>query len=461
MKARATICLFAKPPRPGSAKTRLASAVGDAAAAALAGAFLDDALARFRRVAGARVVLATTETEAPEWRAFPDHERWTQGDGDLGEKIERILRRALAESPIAVAVGADAPDLPLATIEGAISALEGDQDAALAGASDGGFALLALRRCPERLLAGLPWSDRTTGAAARARLAARGLRVRDLDPAADVDEPGDLADLEMRLRRDPALRRELPRTWRTLSELPRGGVARQAAALPPASISVIVPTWNEAARIEAQLEHLEGVAGVEERIVVDGGSSDATAALVARRPRVRLLHSPPGRARQMNAGAAAASGEILLFLHADARLPRDAAERVRRRLGERGIVAGAFRIRTTAEGRRGWIRHFLPIADVRSRYSKLPYGDQAIFLRAATFRAVGGFPDQPLMEDLELSRRLRRLGRIRIDPGVVEVSGRRFFARPIYYPLAINLFPLLYACGVRPATLARLYGDPR
>jgi hypothetical protein len=101
------------------------------------------------------------------------------------------------------------------------------------------------------------------------------------------------------------------------------------------------------------------------------------------------------------------------------------------------------------------------LADLRSRYSVLPYGDQAIFVRAKAFRRVGGFPDQPLMEDLELSRCLRRLGRIRIVPARVRVSGRRFLARPIYYTLAVNLFPALYAMGVGPATLKRLYGDPR
>lgn len=137
------------------------------------------------------------------------------------------------------------------------------------------------------------------------------------------------------------------------------------------------------------------------------------------------------------------------------RLPRDAAVRERRVLPEEEVVAGAFRTRTVAEGRRGWIRPLLPIADARSRYSRLPYGDQALFVRAEAFRRVGGFPDQPLLEDLELSRRLRRAGRIRVDRAVVEVSGRRFLERPLYYPLAINLLPLLYRPRISPERLER------
>jgi rSAM/selenodomain-associated transferase 2 len=302
------------------------------------------------------------------------------------------------------------------------------------------------------LLADLPWSARETFTATRQRLAERGLQVSTLAPWQDVDDLADLDDLKRRLAA-PAqheLRGQLPRT-----------VAWFEAHR---SLAIVVPTWNEAARIDALLDHLIGLAGVDEILIADGGSTDGTPERAATRDGVTVVRTARGRARQMNAGAAAARSDLLLFLHADARLPADAGDRVRRVLGpsrKGGAVAGAFRIRTLAEGRRGWMRWFLPVADARSRYSRLPYGDQALFLAAATFRAAGGFPDQALMEDLEFSRRLSRRGPIVVDRGVVEVSGRRFFARPIYYPLAINLFPLFYALGVSPETLARWYGDPR
>ncbi|MGE0639049.1 MAG: TIGR04283 family arsenosugar biosynthesis glycosyltransferase [Thermoanaerobaculia bacterium] len=456
MTEAAILCLFAKPPRRGLTKTRLAAAIGDGRAALLAEAFVGDTIDRFRDLPAAELVLATTETTASEWDALPWTERWDQGSGDLGAKLERILVRALARAPVAIAVGADAPDLPRDRIDAARSRLAGGADAVVVPAEDGGFCLLALRRCPAGALAGIPWSRSDTCARTLERLRAAGLRCELLAPWRDIDESADLARLERDLRSDPALRRELPRTAAALDPaFARPGVRDDA------TLSVIVPVLDEAGRLGEQLDRLRGLAGIDEIVVVDGGSSDESVAIASARPGVRVLHSPRGRARQMNRGAASASGDLLLFLHADVQPPLDAAERIRSTLTRDGVVAGAFRTRTVAESRRGWIRPLLRIADARSRYSSLPYGDQALHLRASTFRDVGGFPDQPLMEDLELSRRLRRLGRIRIDRAEVTVSGRRFLARPFYYPLAINCFPLLYALGVSPARLARLYGNPR
>jgi hypothetical protein len=125
------------------------------------------------------------------------------------------------------------------------------------------------------------------------------------------------------------------------------------------------------------------------------------------------------------------------------------------------VVAGAFRTHTIADGAPSWVTPFLPFADLRSRVTRLPYGDQAVFVRRAAFERVGGFPEQPLMEDLELALRLRRLGRIARVPAAVTVSGRRFAARPLASLVAMRTFPVLYRLGVPPRVLARLYGDPR
>jgi rSAM/selenodomain-associated transferase 2 len=227
------------------------------------------------------------------------------------------------------------------------------------------------------------------------------------------------------------------------------------------TLSVVIPTLDEEARIGARLDELATIPGVDEVIVADGGSRDGTIDVASSRSGVRALRAARGRASQQNAGAAVARGDVLLFLHADVSLPPDAPRHAQRALDDPRVVAGAFRTWTVPDAGRARLAPLLHLADLRSRYSALPYGDQAIFVRAEAFRRVGGFPDQPLMEDLELSRRLRRLGRIRIVPASVRVSGRRFLARPIYYTLAVNLFPALYALGVAPATLRRLYGDPR
>ena len=226
-------------------------------------------------------------------------------------------------------------------------------------------------------------------------------------------------------------------------------------------LSVIVPVLDEAGRIGQQLAELRAIPGIGEVVVVDGGSRDGTPDIARAAPGVRVIAAPRGRGTQLNAGARAARGDVLLFLHVDTSLPVDTAAWIVRALADRGVVAGAFRIRTVADTGPRWVAPLLRLADLRSRVTHLPYGDQAVFVRRDVFERVGGFPDQPLMEDVELARRLRRAGRIVTVAGVVQVSGRRFVANPVRAVLAMRLFPLLYRLGVSPARLARLYGDPR
>jgi len=227
------------------------------------------------------------------------------------------------------------------------------------------------------------------------------------------------------------------------------------------TLSVVVPVLDEARRIAGHLSALQRVPGIDEVVVVDGGSRDDTVAIAWRTPGVRVVTSARGRGTQMNAGARAARGDVLLFLHADAVLPPDATRLIDHALEDPGVVAGAFRVRTVAESDARWLGPLLRLADLRSRVTRLPYGDQAVFVRRIAFERVGGFPDQPLMEDIELARRLWRVGRIRTVPGVVRVSGRRFLANPVRAVVAMRVFPLLYRLGVSPARLARLYGNPR
>ena len=199
-------------------------------------------------------------------------------------------------------------------------------------------------------------------------------------------------------------------------------------------------------------------------VVVDGGSTDQTVPIARAFPGVTVVGAPPGRARQMNAGAqvlARAGAEVLLFLHADVSLPADANRWIEVALADPRVVAGAFRTWTVADEEACWWSPLLHLADIRSRYTRLPYGDQALFVRVPAFKAAGGFPEQPLMEDLELSRRLQKLGPIRTVPARVRVSGRRFVARPLLFTLAVNLFPVLYRAGVSPAWLKTLYADVR
>lgn len=194
-------------------------------------------------------------------------------------------------------------------------------------------------------------------------------------------------------------------------------------------LSIVMPALNEAASIESVLTALQPLRERgHEVIVVDGGSSDHTAALATPWADA-VLDAARGRATQMNAGAAAARHAVLLFLHADTRLPPQADALIQRAVGA-GRVWGRFDVRI--EGRAPMLRVVAALMNLRSRLSGIATGDQAIFVTRAAFENVGGFPLQPLMEDIELSRRLKRLGRPACLRERVRTSGRRWEQRGVW-----------------------------
>lgn len=225
------------------------------------------------------------------------------------------------------------------------------------------------------------------------------------------------------------------------------------------TVRAVVPALDEHRRIAGVVERLCGI-GVDRVVVVDGGSRDGTADR-ARQAGADVRTSRPGRALQMNVGALGATEDVLWFVHADARPPAGARRAMDDCLSDPSVVAGAFTTRTVCDVGRSRLEPVLPLADVRSHYTRLPYGDQALFVRRVAFERVGGFPLQPLLEDVELARRLWGIGRVVRRPERVEVSARRFLARPAYYSAVMNLYPVLYGVGVSADRLARWYGNVR
>jgi rSAM/selenodomain-associated transferase 2 len=223
----------------------------------------------------------------------------------------------------------------------------------------------------------------------------------------------------------------------------------------PTRLSIIVPALDEAGGIVATLAALQPLrARGAEIIVADGGSRDGTAALAAAHADAVLV-SPPGRARQMNAGAAAAHAENLLFLHADTRLPERADALITQALAA-GSAWGRFDV--IIEGRPAMLKVVAWMMNQRSRRTGIATGDQAIFVRHSVFDSLGGFPDQPLMEDIELSRRLCRIGPPACLRARVITSGRRWEARGVWRTIFLMWrLRWRYWRGESPASLAKAY----
>ena len=221
-----------------------------------------------------------------------------------------------------------------------------------------------------------------------------------------------------------------------------------------------MPVLNEEAVLERQLTRLlQQCAGRDcELLIVDGGSSDDTATIAGRYAQV--IAASRGRATQMNAGAAMASGDVLLFLHADTQLPDTAFSAIERALIEPKVVGGAFRLRFDCQK---WPYRFVAFtANLRSRFRNIFTGDQAYFIRAGSFRAVGGYPDQPLMEDLEIIRRLRKVGRVVLLPPYVTTSARRHAKIGLWRSVLFMWYlRVRYRLGASPAQLQRIYLDIR
>jgi rSAM/selenodomain-associated transferase 2/rSAM/selenodomain-associated transferase 1 len=429
---RRRLILFTRYPVAGQVKTRLTAALGAQGAAEVHRRLLLHTL-RAAQTACEKLAVdlevrfsGGTEQSMKHW--LGDHIRFvSQGPGDLGERMAGAFDESFrAGSTATVIIGSDCPGLNPDRIAAAFNRLT-ESSVVLGPAQDGGYYLVGLSRPMPEMFRGIAWGTGEVLADSLAVLERCGCGVILLEPLADIDRPEDL----------PA--------WHRIA-------ATESARLN--KVSVVIPALNEEKHLASTLQAVKQ-GNCQEVILVDGGSVDATVEL-AKAAGVHVLPSKPSRARQMNAGAAAASGGSLLFLHADTLLPPRWNEVVDLTLRRPDVVAGAFRFRIAGNFRGKsfveWTTH------LRSSVLQRPYGDQGLFLRRALFEEMGGFAELPLMEDYEFTRRLRRRGRIVTVNEAALTSGRRWASLGVFRTTLRNQWMLVgYHLGVPPQKLAARY----
>jgi rSAM/selenodomain-associated transferase 2/rSAM/selenodomain-associated transferase 1 len=436
---------------PGSVKTRLIPLLGPDEAARLAAAFLWDTCACLSRLPWANPVIASIPGELPN-DISETTEVWQQGEGDLGDRLECILSRALQDSDGVLAIGADSPGLPSRLLEQARLALS-HADAVIGPSADGGFYLLGLRSCPKGLLSRISWSRQTTCAETIAKLQNAYLTVHVLEPWFDVDTPEDLSKLTSLIA---ARKIAAPHTERFLLGLPDSEFAARLLRC-----SVIIPALNEMECLPDTLAVLQQHKWIHEVIVADGGSTDGTREWLRSRQFVRLIDAPRGKGPQLNASAQAATGDVLLFLHADCLLPEDAGTALASILQSQGVAGGCFGVRFRPE-RQFALRMVAAGINWRTRLTGSATGDQGIFVRRRVFDQVGGCPDWPLFEDVDLVRRIKSVGKFTVLPSRLQVSSRRHLAKGVFRTaLRIHALRVAFWLGVSPFRLKKWFDDSR
>jgi len=435
------LIVFARYPTPGFAKTRLIPALGAEGAAKLQCRLTEHVLKtadEMQAVRGIDVEVRFTGSSQQEMQdRFGSNNTsfLPQCEGDLGSRLHDAAKAAFdAGTKKVVIVGTDCPDINAKYLIQAFDALN-QSDIVLGPAFDGGYTLIGLKAPLPELFSGIEWGTDNVLSTTLEQCKAMKQKVRLLGAYSDVDHPEDL----IVCRRHSVV------------------FADVLATTAPGLISIVIPTLNESACLEDTLTPIVGLAkDAIEIIVADGGSTDGTLA-IAKRMGVRVVSTAKGRGRQMNAGAALASGEVILFLHADTRLPPDFVDQVWQVMSKQ-VVAGAFRLRIA--GASLAFRMVEWGTNVRSRVRKIPYGDQAIFVRAKDFYRLGGFRHWPLMEDYEFCHRVRSQGGLAITGAEVTTSSRRWQRLGTLRTTLRNQYCILaYHCGISIERIAAIYSN--
>ena len=429
------LCVFTRWPQPGTTKTRLIPELGEEGAANLQREMTEHALSVARRASMTRPFHIEVRYEGGDKKKIRE---WLgeglscrpQSDGDIGKRMSSALSDAFDGGvERCVVVGTDVPGITTNIITDAFEKLD-ENDLVLGPAKDGGYYLVGLRKkavgeAVPYIFEKVPWSTEVVLETTLEKARNKSLETAVLGELSDVDEPDELEE------------------W----ERVKGNFSAD-------SISVIIPALNEEGRIEEAVK--SACPERTEVIVADGGSIDNTAE-EAQEAGAKVVTSPAGRAAQMNSGAVEASGDVLLFLHADTLLPENFDLFVKRALKDANVAGGAFRL--CIESETFAVKAIESLSNFRSTRLKSPYGDQAIFVRADVFNAIGGFPDRPIMEDYEFVHKLRKRGKIAYVPYPVVTSGRRWDKLGVIRTTIINQLIIAgHFMGISSGQLARLYG---
>ncbi len=421
------LIIFTRYPIPGKTKTRLIPELGKAGAADLQRRLTEITFKTahdFSSCYNIGVELRFKGGDKNKVRRWlgSDSVFLRQPQGDLGSRMLFSFEEAFRQGCRSVVlIGSDTPEIATDHLKQAFDTLY-DHDLVLGPSKDGGYWLAGMK-APNDIFKGIAWGSKVVLDQTLKSAEAQGLKVGLLDPLNDIDTFDDL------------------RKW---DKSPANGNPY---------ISVIIPALNEENSIEAAISTAANQDA--EVIVVDGGSDDHTVQK-ATAAGAMVQTSDPGRAVQQNYGAGLAQGKTLLFLHADTILPGDYVDYVFEALMDPKAVGGAFRFKTDWDSPMMRATEFL--TNFRSRYLKLPYGDQGVFVRKSAFENNNGFPLVNIAEDLFFIRELARKGRIKIVPAETVTSARRWKRLGICRVTLINQL-IAAGCfiGVSPRLLATLY----
>jgi rSAM/selenodomain-associated transferase 2/rSAM/selenodomain-associated transferase 1 len=421
------LIIFTRYPVPGKTKTRLIPDLGPAGAAYVHRKLAENIIKEAKAVRERGDIdleicytggdIRQMQTWLGKSLSFREQE-----EGDLGLRMFMAIKRALNEgNSKVVLIGTDIPGPVSEKIEKAFCALD-EKEIVIGPAADGGYWLVGMKNhC--NIFEGITWGKESVLSQTLEAAEVKDFSVDLLAPVNDIDTADDLFD-----------------------EYPDGDWKNPY-------LSVIIPVLNEEARIE---KVIDGVMDMDaEIIVVDGGSTDGTVDL-AEKLGVVVVKSERGRSIQMNSGAFASKGNNFLFLHADTIVPGNFVSLIFEALMDNGSAAGAFRFKTDMDN---LIMRFIEFAaNLRSRFLKMPYGDQGIFISRADFTRAGAFPEVPVAEDIFLIRNLKKFAKIKTVPESSVTSARRWEKHGFIKTTIVNA-AIFFGCymGVRPERLYAIY----